>query len=156
MGGSERRRFVMSVERARELRHNATDPERRLWAILRIFGERGYHFRRQQQIGPYYADFACMHAQLIIEADGETHTSAEERDYDRVRDNYLHARGFRVLRFWNNEITENAEGVFAIIEQTLATVPALTPTLDPSPQGGGRRKSRKALRDLAIRTGDGG
>ncbi|CAN7195115.1 endonuclease domain-containing protein [Devosia sp. LjRoot16] len=144
----------MTVERARELRHNATDPERKLWAILRVFSERGYHFRRQQQIGPYYADFACMHAQLIIEADGETHTSAAGRDHDRVRDDYLHARGFRVLRFWNNEITENAEGVFTIIEQTLATVPALTPTLDPSPQGGGRRKSRKALRDLAIRTGD--
>jgi hypothetical protein len=92
-----------------------------------------------------------MHAQLIIEADGETHTSADD---DRVRDNYLHARGFRVLRFWNNGITENAEGVFTIIAQALATVPALTPTLDPSPQGGGRRKSRKALRDLAIRTGD--
>ncbi|KQW79376.1 hypothetical protein ASC89_13915 [Devosia sp. Root413D1] len=144
----------MTVERARELRHKATDPERRLWAILRVFSERGYHFRRQQQIGPYYADFACMHAQLIIEADGETHTSAAGRDHDRVRDDYLHARGFRVLRFWNNEITENAEGVFTIIEQTLATVPALTPSLDPSPQGGGRRKSRKALRDLAIRTGD--
>jgi len=154
VGVNSHRRFGITVERARELRHSATDPERKLWAILRVFSERGYHFRRQQQIGPYYADFACMHAQLIIEADGETHTSADDRDYDRVRDNYLHARGFRVLRFWNNEITENAEGVFTIIAQALATVPALTPTLDPSPQGGGRRKSRKALRDLAIRTGD--
>ncbi len=155
MGVDKHRRFFVSVERARQLRHNATGPERRLWAILRTFSERGYHFRRQQRIGPYYADFACMHAQLIIEADGETHASAANRDYDRVRDDYMRARGFRVLRIWNNEIIENAEGVFTIVEQALRIVPPLTPTLDPSPQGGGRRKSRNALRDMASRTGDG-
>jgi very-short-patch-repair endonuclease len=147
----------MSTDRARQLRHDPTTPERRLWALLHSFRERGYHFRRQYPIGSYYADFACIHGKLIIEADGETHAS--QVAYDRERDAFLRSRGFRVLRLWNNEIMDNAEGVYEVIAQALAEVPPLTPTPDPSPsKGGGRprlRKQRTGLKDLAARTGDG-
>jgi very-short-patch-repair endonuclease len=142
--------------RARQLRQNATGPEQRLWAILHTFRQRGYHFRRQHRIAPYIVDFACIHGKLIIEADGDTH--AHQVDCDRERDAFLVSRGFRVLRFWNNDITGNAEGVFDRIEQALVSVPPLTPTLDPSPStGGGKprlRKHRSGLKDLASRTGE--
>jgi very-short-patch-repair endonuclease len=137
----------MSTTRARELRHNPTDPERKLWAILHSFRQSGYHFRRQYPIGAYYADFACIHAKLIIEADGETHAS--QGNYD------LRSRGFRVLRLWNDEIMGNHEGVYEVIAQALANVPPLTPTPAPSPStGGGRpRKQRTGLKNLSARTG---
>lgn len=105
--------------------------------------------------GPYYADFACIHGRLIIEADGETHASQVE--YDHPRDAYLRSRGYRVLRLWNNEIMGNPEGVYHVIAQALATVPPLAPTPVPSPsEGGGRprpRKQRTSLKNLAARTG---
>ena len=144
----------MSVERARQLRRDPTIPERKLWALLYPFRHQGYHFRRQYPVGPYYADFACIHAKLIIEADGDTH--AFQTEHDQRRDTYLRSRGFRVLRLWNNEITDNPDGVHQVIAQALATVSRLTPTPDPSPStGGGRpRKQRTGLKDLCTRTGD--
>jgi very-short-patch-repair endonuclease len=142
--------------RAQELRQTPTGPEQKLWTILHAFRQRGYHFRRQHRIAPYIVDFACIHGKLIIEADGDSH--GYQLEYDRERDAFLMARGYRVLRFWNNDITGNAEGVFQRIEQALASVPPLTPTLDPSPsEGGGKprlRKRRSGLKDLASRTGD--
>jgi len=155
VGVGQHRSQSMSTTRARQLRGDPTTPERHLWAILHSFRQRGYHFRRQYPIGSYYADFACIHAELIIEADGETHAS--QVAYDRERDAFLRARGFRVLRLWNNEIMGNPEGVYDVIAKLLADVPALTPTPDPSPsEGGGRpRKQRTGLKDLAARTGDG-
>lgn len=134
MGVNTHRSRGVSIERARELRHNPTDPERKLWALLHHFRQLGYHFRRQYPVGSYYTDFACIHAKLIIEADGDTH--AAQVDYDRRRDAYLRSRGFRVLRFWNNEITGNPEGVHQVIAQVLASVPPLTPTPSPPPQKG--------------------
>jgi very-short-patch-repair endonuclease len=154
VGVGQRRSQSMSTIRARQLRRDPTTPERRLWAILHSFRERGYHFRRQYPIGSYYADFACIHGKLIIEADGETH--AHQVEYDRERDAFLRSRGFRVLRLWNNEIMDNAEGVYEVIAQALAHVPSLTPTPDPSPsEGGGRprlRRQRTGLKDLSDRT----
>lgn len=143
-------------DRVHQLRQNPTGPERRLWAILHAFRQRGYHFRRQHRIAPYIVDFVCIHGKLIIEADGDTH--AHQIEYDREREAFLAARGYRVLRFWNNDIVSNAEGVFQRIEQALASVPPLTPTLDPSPStGGGKarlRKRRSGLKELGARTGD--
>lgn len=145
----------MSIARAREMRNGATPIERRLWTILRQFRERGYHFRRQVPIGPYYADVACHHAKLVIEADGLTHV---DQSYDDRRDAFMRSRGFRVLRFSNADIVTNADGVFVTIEEHLSGIEPLAPTPSPSPRGGGvprNRKLRSGLSQLSARTGDG-
>jgi very-short-patch-repair endonuclease len=101
----------MTTGRARQLRRDATDAEKRLWKILRDRQLGGAKFRRQQPIGAYFADFVCFEHSLIIEADGGQHTP----EVDAVRTRYLEAHGFRVLRFWNNEILVNTEGVMVAI-----------------------------------------
>ena len=158
MGVHDHRTRVMTTARARELRRLSSPPERKLWQILYEFRQRGYHFRRQHPIGPYYADFACVKAKLVIEADGITHTSEGDIARDAARTTVLNEHGFRVLRFWNNDIMQNPDGVFVAIEQALEAVPGLTPTPVPSPsEGGGRPRSRKlrtGLKDLATRTGE--
>jgi len=144
----------MSLARARELRNGATPIERRLWTILRPFRERGYHFRRQVPIGPYYADVACHHARLVIEADGLSHV---DQSYDDRRDNYMQSRGFCVLRFSNADIVTNPDGVFTTIAGHLDGIAPLAPTPSPSPRTGGEHRTRKlrtGLRDLAARTSD--
>jgi very-short-patch-repair endonuclease len=110
--------------RARELRNNATATERALWQILRDkqFGSR---FRRQFVIAPYIVDFACPEARLVIEADGGQH--AEPGDHDR-RDAFLEQRGWRILRFWNNDILENRDGVAQRIIEVLDPGPDSTPS----------------------------
>ncbi|HWG81269.1 MAG TPA: endonuclease domain-containing protein [Stellaceae bacterium] len=92
----------------RELRQNATDAERRLWAVLRDRRLAGYKFRRQHPIGPYIVDFACTKYHLIIEADGGQHN---ESTADLRRTAWLQQQGWRVIRFWNNDILANTEGV---------------------------------------------
>lgn len=129
----------MSKWRAREMRNEPTLAERRLWNILHSLRQQGYHFRRQVQIGPYYADIACHHARLIIEADGATHSTDEELAHDERRDRYLRSRGFRVLRVWNDDIARNAAGVGDLILHALKDIVPLAPTPSPSPQGGGER-----------------
>jgi len=144
----------MSSLRARQLRHDSTITERRLWNLLRPYREQGYHFRRQVPIGPYFADFACHHARLVIEADGVSHDDAGR---DARRDAYMQSRGFRVLRLSNADIVANAEGVLALVGEYLRGVVPLAPTPVPSPQGGGVLRSRKlraGLKDLAARSGD--
>jgi very-short-patch-repair endonuclease len=93
--------------RARTLRATMTDAERRLWSVLRSRRLQGYKFRRQRPIGPFIADFACIEHRLVVEADGGQHLEGE---YDARRTAWLEARGWRVLRFWNNEILANTEG----------------------------------------------
>ena len=157
MGVHIHRQFVMSTERARELRQLSSPPERRLWQILYEFRQRGYHFRRQHPIGPYYADFACVKAKLVIEADGITHASDADVARDAARTSVIASYGFRVIRFWNNDIMGNPDGVFLEIERALEAVPGLTPTPVPSTsEGGGRprvRKLRSGLKNLSLRTG---
>ena len=128
MGVNTRRDRKMSISRARALRGNPPEPERQMWRILYALRQQGYHFRRQAQIWPYYADFACLHAHLMIEADGGTHAAALGEEHDRRRDSYLRSRGFRILRFWNGEIMDNPDSVFQAIATMLETVPPLTPT----------------------------
>ncbi|WP_421760502.1 endonuclease domain-containing protein [Devosia sp.] len=82
---------------AQKLRLQSTAPERRLWRLLFPFRTDGFHFRKQQQIGAYVVDFACLHAGLIIEVDGETHGGEIAQSNDAVRDDYLRGRGFHVL-----------------------------------------------------------
>lgn len=89
------------TQRARDLRANMTDAERRLWQGLRGRQLGGYKFRRQIPIGPYIVDFACLEARLVIEVDGGQHLGSAE---DQARDAWLMSEGYRVFRFWNHEV----------------------------------------------------
>ncbi|MCY3823245.1 MAG: DUF559 domain-containing protein [Nitrospinae bacterium] len=106
---------------ARTLRREHTDAEGLLWSRLRDKQIDGRKFRRQQPIGPYIADFACMSDKLLIELDGGGH--AEQKTKDRQREEYLRRRGYRVLRFWNTEVLENLSGVLEKVRETLADPP---------------------------------
>jgi very-short-patch-repair endonuclease len=98
---------------ARRLRANQADVEKRLWSRLRDRGLFGLKFRRQVPLGPFVADFVCVDYCLIVELDGGQHSSSEEAD--RQRTAWLESRGWRVLRFWNNDIGENLDGVLRVI-----------------------------------------
>jgi len=89
------------LTRAKHMRSNPTDAERRLWSILRDKRLAGYKFRRQQVIGRYIVDFVNFEHRVIVEADGSQHA---ESDYDLRRDIWLKAQGFSVVRLWNNDI----------------------------------------------------
>ena len=115
------------AQTARKLRGNMTDAERRLW--LRLRGHQlGAHFRRQAPLERYVLDFVCFPARLVIEVDGGQHA---ESATDQVRDAWLLERGFRVLRFWNNEVLENTDGVVETIMKALENAPSPPP--QPSP-----------------------
>ena len=104
-------------ERARQLRREMTVAERKLWHALKGRQLSGHRFRRQHPFGPYIADFACLEAGVVIEVDGGQHQDSEE---DLRRDGYMQVIGFKVLRFWNNDVLANPEGVCAVIAQALA------------------------------------
>jgi len=112
--------------RARELRANATDAERRLWSILSARKLAGVRFNRQVPIGPFICDFVSRAMKLVIEVDGGQHDA--DRDADAQRTRYLEAQGYRVLRFWNNEVMENLEGVAYTIQRALADMPSPNPS----------------------------
>jgi very-short-patch-repair endonuclease len=98
--------------RARAMRGAPTDIELRLWRLLRDRRLNGIKLRRQVPVGPHIVDFLCVGAKLIVEADGSQH--AESRG-DNIRDAYLESQGWKVLRFWNNEVLQNREGVLETI-----------------------------------------
>jgi very-short-patch-repair endonuclease len=106
-------RTKLKTERARGLRVDATDVERRLWQKLRNAQIDGASFRRQHPAGRYILDFYCPALQLAIELDGGQHAQATSRD--RQRDEWLSARGVAVLRFWNSDVTQNLSGVLEVI-----------------------------------------
>jgi very-short-patch-repair endonuclease len=87
---------------ARTLRRNQTDAERKLWSRIRNRQLLGFKFRRQFPIAPYIVDFVCAEARLIVELDGSQHRTAQE--YDRKRSEYLMQCGYRVIRFWDNDV----------------------------------------------------
>ena len=95
--------------RARELRVNSSDAERKLWSVISNRRLEGYKFRRQHPIDRYFADFACVEAKLIVEIDGRQHI--ERAAYDAERTRVLEVCGWQVLRFWNNEVLQNLDGV---------------------------------------------
>ncbi len=122
VGGMPRkgpRKSDVRVPRARQLRHSMTDAERRLWWHLRELKPDAGHFRRQATIGPYFADFACHEAKLVVEVDGSGHMQSDALVRDDVRTRYLEAQGYRILRFWNTDVLTNTEGVTTIIAQAL-------------------------------------
>ena len=116
---------------AKTLRKNLTDSETRLWKYLRAKQCGGLKFRRQEPIGNYVVDFVCYEKRLVIEVDGGQH--AEEKYKDAARDGWLRKQGFKVLRFWDNEVLKNTEGVLELIRESV------TPSPHPSRQGRGSR-----------------
>jgi adenine-specific DNA-methyltransferase len=104
---------------ARELRRKSTLQEIILWSRLKGRNFKNLKFRRQHLFGKYVADFVCLEKKLIIELDGSQHKDKEQRLYDEERSLFLKSLGFKVLRFWNNEINDNLEGVFLKIEESL-------------------------------------
>lgn len=106
----------MSNQNARRLRRDSTDTERRLWAVLRDRRLAGYRFRRQHPIGNFIVDFACTKHHLVVEADGGQHAESEA---DKRRTALLEAAGWRVIRFWNNEVLTNTDGVVHVILRAL-------------------------------------
>ena len=106
-----------ALERQRSLRVFSTEAERRLWAHLRGRRMLGRKFRRQVWLGNYVVDFVCLEHLLIIEADGSQH--AEQADHDARRTAFLEKEGFRVLRFWNNDVLTNLDGVISVILEVL-------------------------------------
>jgi len=126
-----------TVERARALRRDASLAERRLWSILRGSALDGFKFRRQQRLGPFYGDFVCQAARLVVEIDGQTHVGAEE--YDANRTAFLEQEGYRVIRFGNAEVMSNLEGVADAIRAALAPSPSHSASPSgplPLPRGG--------------------
>ena len=105
-----------AIQRARGLRKRMTDAERVLWRALRE-SLPGNHWRKQVPLGPYFADFASHAAKLVIEVDGGQHATAAANDATRTR--FMEIQGFRVIRFWNNDIVDNVDGVLHRITQEL-------------------------------------
>jgi len=102
------------IQKARALRSNLTNAEKFLWQRLRLRQLDGRKFRRQRPVGPYIVDFVCLEVKLIIEVDGGQHS--DNKVYDGKRDHWLKSQGYRVLRFWNNEVLSNIEGVMEIVQ----------------------------------------
>ncbi len=122
--------------RARELRRNATDAERKLWQTIRRRQVEGFRFRRQVPLGPYIVDFACLSARLIVELDGGQHTEDENIVKDERRTAWLNGQGFRVIRFWNPDVLKNVEGVWETIAAALAETGTPPSSPVPSPLAG--------------------
>jgi very-short-patch-repair endonuclease len=120
---------------AAPLRRDATDAEQVLWAELRGRRLGGHKFRRQWTVGPYVADFCCLESGLIVEADGGQHSV----ETDAARTAYLRSAGFRIFRFWNNDVLGNLDGVLATILEAL----------------GGPKKEKDPHPNLLPRAGEG-
>jgi very-short-patch-repair endonuclease len=124
------------IELARDSRRFPTEAERRLWSRLRRHGI-GWHFRRQHPVPPFVLDFACPGLMVPVEADGGQHNEPDEHD---GRDRLLAEHGWLVLRFWNNEILVNTDGVIAVIRaacEQRATGKTPSPTLPRAARGRG-------------------
>src|SRR5208282_931653 len=130
---------VTKTRAARRWRKNSTPAERKLWRYLRSRSLGGFKFVRQEPIGPYVVDFICREKRLVVEVDGRQH--AESRR-DARRDQWLVKHRYRVLRFWNNDVLGNIEGVWETIFAAMAA--AAPPHPDPLPASGEREKRASA------------
>ena len=117
----KRRIKESTTANARALRSNMTDAESMLWRAVRGRQINGHRFRRQHPIGPYIADFACLEKKCVIELDGGQHQ--DQMDDDERRTTFLQEQGWHVLRFWNNDVLGNLEGVLMRLSETLESLP---------------------------------
>jgi very-short-patch-repair endonuclease len=131
-------------ERARQLRRDQTDAERKLWARLRARQLCGHKFRRQFVIGPFITDFCCFEQGLVVELDGGQH--ANRSVADKKRSAFLVSDGYRVLRFWDNELMENLDAVLERIAEALAH-----PTPSPLPSQRARVLTGQEIVDLGFK-----
>jgi very-short-patch-repair endonuclease len=132
---ARRDRAIRSLNeiRARAMRHEPTEAKRKLWWHLRHrLHLPASHFRRQVRLGHYIADFACHELKLVIELDGGQHSESNVRDERRTV--FLRSQGYRVIRFWNNEVLTNIDGVLELIQSTVLA----TPTPAPPHKGEGK------------------
>ena len=111
--------------KARELRRSETDAQRKLWHFLHDRRLAGHKFRRQYVVGPYIADFACVERRLIVELDGGQHI--DRQGYDARRAEFLYARGFSVIRFWDNDALTQTEAVLETVLRELEPSPRPSP-----------------------------
>ena len=151
VGGLRRQYTRQTLQKARALRQAQTDAEGLLWHYLRGKRLDGYKFRRQQPIGPYIVDFACLSRKLLVEVDGGYHV--QRKDYDERRDRFLRNEGYRVLRFWNNEVFEDCFGVLERVYAALEGPPpppgAATPPRGGSDGGGEGEQGKGWTRERA-------
>jgi len=104
---------------ARKLRKNSTTQEAILWRLLRNRQFCNLKFKRQVPVGNYIVDFLCEEKKLIIEADGSQHNHPKDIEYDKTRTEFLNSKGYKVVRFWNNEINRNLSGVYEQLKQAV-------------------------------------
>jgi very-short-patch-repair endonuclease len=134
---SERQR-----NRAKQLRQAMTRAETLLWRYLKADRIDGFSFRRQVPFRNYIADFACLSVKLIVELDGESHDFEERQKADQHRDAFFKSEGFYVLRFTNEQVMSNLEGVVEVIRQTASSRASdLPPSLTLPHKGGGNNKT---------------
>ena len=107
------------INLARGLRRQQTPAERVLWNRLRNLQLEGTKFRRQQPIGDYILDFVNLESKLVVEIDGGQHNHKQIREKDEQRTKWLESEGYRILRFWNNDVLTNIEGVCLLIQEAL-------------------------------------
>ncbi|WP_316213871.1 endonuclease domain-containing protein [Bradyrhizobium sp. SZCCHNR2032] len=138
---------------AKQLRRVMTRAETLLWRYIKANRIEGAGFRRQVPFRNYIADFACFSARLVIELDGESHEFAERQARDAGRDAFFVAEGFEVLRFTNEQVTSNLEGVVEVIRQTLAVRALGLPPSPPLPhKGRGSGESGARLEERSTNT----
>jgi very-short-patch-repair endonuclease len=117
---------------AKHLRKNSTDAEKRLWYFLQNRELKGHKFRRQHEINGYIVYFVCVERKLVVELDGGQHQERAEADALRTR--FLESKGYRVVRFWNDEVLSNTHGVLEVILKAIEDRPSPL----PSPRSGAR------------------
>jgi very-short-patch-repair endonuclease len=142
-GGGKRVGVKDLTGAARGLRKRSTDAERKLWRSLRDRQIQGFKFRRQQPLGGYVVDFVSLEKKVVVESDGGQHALDPA---DKIRDEWLQAEGYRVLRFWDNQVLSELQAVLDTIRDAL-----LTPHPDPLPQGereNGSSQHNKGTKEL--------
>ena len=107
------------ITKAKNMRSNMTKEEHIIWNLVRAKRFLGFKFKRQVLIGEYIVDFVCQEKMLIVEIDGGQHNETEKIEYDNKRTEYLESLGYKVVRFWNNDVRNNIEGVYDTINENL-------------------------------------
>ncbi|MCF8709331.1 endonuclease domain-containing protein [Rhizorhapis sp. SPR117] len=118
--------YSKPTARAREMRNDPTEAEKQLWYQLSARKVAGTRFNRQVPIGPFICDFVARSIKLVIEVDGGQHDWKAEGDLKRTK--FLEAQGYKVIRFWNNDVIERVEGVVQEIERVIADTPSPNPS----------------------------